>query len=120
MWRNMLARCGSNKPKNKAYKNIEVRMTRDEWNNWAIPAVQEFMDLHPDKVPSIDRKDKNKHYELGNLRIIDFLENSKLSTARIESAFSKMAELYGSCSCEEKQQVLDEFVSRAKESLGMR
>jgi len=120
MWTNMNQRCGSDKPKDRAYKNINICMTREEWMSWAVPEIEKFMRDNPSSTPSVDRKDSSKHYELSNLRIIDFLDNSESSTGRIGSAFSKMRDLYGNASDDVKEKVLEEFILKAKEALGMK
>lgn len=119
MWSNMVARCGSDKPKNKAYKHIKIDMTKEEWYAWAIPEIDSFMKNNPDKTPSVDRIDVGGDYKIGNIRIIDFIQNSKNSTARIESAFSKIAELYGDKPLNIRQQIFNEFIDKVKRILNV-
>ena len=52
------------------YEGIEVRMTREEFMGWAVPAIEAFLKRSPDEVPSLDRIDPDGHYELSNLRIV--------------------------------------------------
>lgn len=105
--------------KEKSYHDIEIRVDKKSFYEWVIPEIEAFLKLNPTEVPSIDRRDSKGHYELDNLRVISFTENSRLSTARIESAFSKMTELYGEESLSKRQEIFDYFVKRSKEALGL-
>lgn len=61
-----------------AYAHVEVRMTRDEFLAWAIPAYIEWMGAN-DGTPSVDRIDPNGHYEIKNIRILERGENCRIS-----------------------------------------
>lgn len=84
MWRglNYRVRMGKqNIPKYKCYKDIEVRMTRQEFVTWATPRVREWKNKHPGASPSPDRINSKGHYELGNLNIVDHEVNRARSSA---------------------------------------
>lgn len=59
-----------------SYKHIQLKMTRNEFMNWAISAISKFMKENPNVKPSIDRQDSEGNYELTNLRVISHAENS--------------------------------------------
>lgn len=63
-----------------SYDGIEIRMTRKEFLCWAIPQYQAWMNANPDDCPSLDRKDPKAHYQIGNLRILERGENSRLAS----------------------------------------
>lgn len=75
-WNTMRARV----KRQSSYSHVEVNMTRDEYLEWAIPAYTEWMHRNPNETPSIDRIDPAKHYETGNLRIIERGENARLAS----------------------------------------
>jgi len=52
-------------------------MTKSEFYFWAKPRYEEFLETHSGVRPSVDRIDSYGHYELGNLQVISFSENSK-------------------------------------------
>jgi hypothetical protein len=62
-----------------SYKGIGVRMTRDDFLEWAVPAYTRWMAANPDKTPSLDRIDPAGHYAVDNLRVIERGENSRLA-----------------------------------------
>ena len=70
MWNEIRARVGK-----KSYEGIELRTTREEWMEWAIPQIEAFIEEHPDQTPSVDRRDPDGHYEISNLRIISWRAN---------------------------------------------
>lgn len=63
-----------------SYTGVEVRMTRDQFLAWAIPVYTNWQAKNPGLTPSIDRIDPKKHYELGNLRVIERGENARLAS----------------------------------------
>lgn len=63
-----------------SYEGIKVKMSRDDFLQWAIPEYQAWQATHPNETPSLDRIDPTKHYELGNLRIIERGENARLAS----------------------------------------
>lgn len=68
MWHHMNERV--DKQKHYRVKGIQVRISREEFMEWAIPEIERFMVTHPTQTPSLDRKDPDKHYEQGNIQII--------------------------------------------------
>lgn len=65
--------------KQAGYELVEVRMSRQDFLEWAIPAYSEWMDKNPNQTPSLDRIDPAGHYELGNIRILERGHNSSLN-----------------------------------------
>jgi hypothetical protein len=78
IWHDMLARAGNRNGKNKAYQNVELQMTRDQFLAWAVPTLQAWYQQHPGEVPSIDRIDPAGHYTLNNVRIIAWTLHRRL------------------------------------------
>lgn len=72
-WHNILIRAGNR----KSYLHVEVRTTRDEFLRWAIPAFEEWMSFNPTGIPSVDRIDAAKHYEISNLRVLSLEDNAR-------------------------------------------
>jgi hypothetical protein len=66
--------------RNKCYAGIQLRMTRDEYLAWAVPAYTEWLAANPGKVASIDRIRSEGHYEIGNLQILEHVENARRSS----------------------------------------
>ena len=58
---------------NKYYKEIEVKITIDVWVPW-WETEQARLRLND---PVVDRIDSSKHYELGNIRLIERSDNSR-------------------------------------------
>lgn len=72
-WHKMRERVSTN----KYYKNIEIQCTRDEFAAWVKLNWATVLDLRSrGKVPSIDRKNSQGHYNLNNMQIICTKENS--------------------------------------------
>lgn len=36
------------------YKNVELKMTKEEWWTWAKPRITEFLEKNPTGIPSVD------------------------------------------------------------------
>lgn len=70
---NMKRRCGVE----KAYKNVELKMSFEEWSNWALPLYEDFCKKYPRSIPVAARKKDLGHYELGNIRIISWAQNAR-------------------------------------------
>lgn len=52
-------------------------MTREEFVAWCIPAIRRWWSRHPKGRPSVDRIRTGGHYEIGNIRILDVVLNSR-------------------------------------------
>ena len=59
------------------YADVELRLTREEFVAWCVPAVTRWWKKNPGGKPSVDRIKDNGHYELGNIRILAAGENSR-------------------------------------------
>lgn len=57
-----------------SYKDIKVRITRGEFLDWVIPLLESWN--WSNGIPSVDRINSKGHYELGNMQIIPWSENS--------------------------------------------
>lgn len=71
LWHAMNKRCREN----KRYEDVEVKMNKEEWTEFATPAILAFWQNNPTGVPSVHRKNDEGHYALGNIEIIDKNEN---------------------------------------------
>lgn len=84
-WGNLNLRCGKYKhlqteaqlKKNKCYKDIEIKFSREEFKDWVIENTDVLFSL---KRPSIDRINSTKHYSLDNIRLIELQYNISLSS----------------------------------------
>lgn len=76
-WTNLLKRAGNSDGRNPSYKNVKLLITKKQFIEWAIPAYETWLKKNPNRVPSIDRIKESGHYELGNLQIIEWGENSR-------------------------------------------
>ena len=74
-WNTINARSG----KQRGYEHVQIRMTRQEFLDWALPKYEQWMKDRPDETPSLDRVDPNGHYEISNLRLLERGENSRLA-----------------------------------------
>lgn len=70
MWEGIVRRCGTGN-----YKFIEVRMTKEEWYEFATPMITEFLENNPGDTPSVDRINPKGHYSLDNVRIVSWEKN---------------------------------------------
>ncbi len=60
------------------YIGIEVLISKESFIAWATVAFKEWVDNNPGQTPSVDRRDPAGHYEISNLRVISWGENSRL------------------------------------------
>lgn len=59
-------------------KGIELRMSREEFRAWVNSKAEIIKAIYAaGDVPSIDRIDSYKHYEINNLQIIPYSENCR-------------------------------------------
>ena len=80
IWNTMNHRCGKG-----TYRHIRVKMTKQEWRDFAFPLLKKFLEERPDETPSVDRIDPDGDYSLDNIRIISYQENllrSRFNLAR--------------------------------------
>jgi len=59
-----------------SYKDVELRLTQEQYMYWAVPAYEHFMRKNPGVTPSVDRIDNGGHYERGNLQVISYQDNA--------------------------------------------
>ncbi len=84
-FRNMMIRCRNKNGKNPAYENVRVKMTLNEWLNWAIPEYEKFQLSYPDLKPAASRKKDKGHYEIGNVEIISTVENKRRQSQKSQA-----------------------------------
>lgn len=68
-YRDMKQRCLNANGRCPAYASVELRMTRDEWLDWAVPRYRAILDEDPCASPSVARRSDSGHYEIGNIEI---------------------------------------------------
>jgi len=73
----------------KDYAGVELRMTREEFIAWCVPAITVWWKKNPGKKPSIDRIKNEEHYSIDNIRILEVGENSRRSPAKKNSKAPK-------------------------------
>lgn len=66
-------------PKNKQYYGVELRVSRKEFIEWYMPLDFEGA--------SVDRIDKNGHYELSNMQVISLEENIRKEKVKESNGF---------------------------------
>lgn len=71
----MKARCLNANGKNPTYAVVELKMTLEQWLEWAVPRYERFIADRPGVSPSAARKGDAGHYEIGNVEIISNIEN---------------------------------------------
>lgn len=84
-WQTLNQRCSNganplNTERNRNYirNDIELLMTKSEFNAWVDDHWYEFEDLYAEGLtPSIDRIDSSKGYEPSNMQVIDLKENMR-------------------------------------------
>ena len=72
---NMKRRCGNKCGTEPAYAKVKLKMTLEEWMEWALPRYERFTRKYPDDIPNVSRKGDKGHYEIGNIRIVSHLVN---------------------------------------------
>ena len=80
MWNTVSHRCGSD----GSYKNIELKMTKEEFYDFITPLIEKFLDQYPDETPSLDRIDPKGHYEKNNIQIIEWKKNLTKSSVFLQ------------------------------------
>ncbi len=92
-WNNLNTRV----KKHKCYQTVRVLVSREEFMAWAIPELQKWMLDNPGKVPSVDRKDGNGHYEIGNMQILEYQVNCGKTRRSINSSLPDGFKKCGQC-----------------------
>jgi hypothetical protein len=78
----MLARCENKNGKSPSYVNVQLKMTWEEWLEWAVPQYELFDKEHPGEMPNAARNGDIGHYELGNIRVVSCSENQAEQSRR--------------------------------------
>jgi hypothetical protein len=66
----MLRRCENKCGTEPAYAKVKLKMTLDEWLEWAVPEYTNFNKKYPNLSPNVSRKGDKGHYEIGNIDIV--------------------------------------------------
>lgn len=69
----------TDRQKNRTYKNIELRVSRSEFIDWYMPLDFEGA--------SVDRINKDGHYELCNLQVIPLSENIRKDKVKAKGGY---------------------------------
>lgn len=115
-WGRIKGRAGNLYGNNPQYATVEVRMTRDEFLAWAIPAYTEWYRTHPAENPSIDRIESDKHYESGNLQLLTLSENS-LKTKRLKNVYAPPGQAW--CTIHKAYLPKDQFYKSDRQRYGV-
>lgn len=79
-WQRLVSRANNRDGRHPTYVNVDVRMTKNEFLEWAIPRYKEWIETHfAYEIPTIDRIDSTAHYEIMNIRILSKSDNSMRS-----------------------------------------
>lgn len=74
----MNKRAGNKNGKYPTYANIEIKMTREEFETWVNEFESQWNQIKESgDVPTIDRIDPEGHYEISNIRVLGRRENSR-------------------------------------------
>lgn len=76
IWSALLQRVGNKSGRSRTYTDVQLLMTRDEFYEWAIPRIEEWIKTKPLKDISLDRTVEGGHYELSNLQFLTRIENT--------------------------------------------
>jgi hypothetical protein len=115
IWYGIVARCENKNGKCPTYKNVKLKMTRQEFLNWYKPERLKFELSRPGIIPSVDRIDNNGNYELSNLQLLSRSENTvkmfadqgKMTTDDLISHVKKHCNTY--------KLSLDNFIEKLKQ-----
>lgn len=83
-WESMNRKARNDDGLHPTYAAVEVRMTRDQFLAWAVPAFEAWMAQNPGKSPAVGRIGHVGHYELGNIVVTEF-EPHRLEMARYKN-----------------------------------
>jgi len=78
MWSLLNRRANNRSGEHPSYKNISVKMTRDEFISWAIPVLADWYNKTPNVTPTLDRINSHGDYEIGNIRLLTAEQNTNL------------------------------------------
>jgi len=87
MLRDAKRRCLNKDLKHPTYSNIPFLLSDQEFLDFAIPAITDFLKNNPLAQPSIDRIDNRLPYQFGNLQIISWKDH------KIKSAQERLVKL---------------------------
>ena len=74
----MKRRCKGGVNELPAYRHVNVRMSLDEFIEWALPRYEDFIEKYPDESPSISRFGDSGDYEIGNIELISLKDNRRI------------------------------------------
>ncbi len=80
-WQSIGKRAHNRDGNNPTYAGVCVGVTREAFMEWAVPAFTLWMLENPSSAPSVNRIDDTEGYELSNLEIIEWGENSRRRAA---------------------------------------
>lgn len=93
-----------------SYASVQLKMSKEQFLNWAVPEYTKWILQNPGKKPSIDRINSDGHYELGNVQIIEVQENRRKSKRFVNDNAPEGTKWCPKC----KKFVSVEFFSRGK------
>jgi len=117
-WTNINIRCGKYKEsqtpnKCQSYKDIKIKMTRDEYKNYCVENKDNILSL---EKPSIDRIDSSKDYSLDNIQIIELKDN--ISKKKTVNQYTNSSKLRGVRKSGSGKYVARIYIDKKEVSLG--
>ena len=82
-WHDVNRRAENRSGTHPSYAGIHVNIGRTEFLTWAELAIASFRRAYPWEVPSLDRIDPDGNYEMGNMRVISWIENSRFARRKV-------------------------------------
>lgn len=76
-WGNMIRRVENRIGNRPTYKNIKLKISKEEFKEWYIEAMESWEKSNPNQCGSIDRIDNLGDYSLDNLQILELGKNSQ-------------------------------------------
>lgn len=80
-----------------AYAHVRIRISREDFMTWAIPAYEAWFRDKPGIKPSIDRIDSAGHYEIANLQMIPHRQNCGKTCRAINAGLPSGRKQCGHC-----------------------
>jgi hypothetical protein len=71
----MVQRASNKDGRHPAYAHVQLLISKEQFMNWYVPSVKQFILRFPGVRWSVDRINPDGHYELSNMRIIDLAQN---------------------------------------------